>query len=117
MPLKLPAIASPWTNMSVSLSGNTYDITFRLNERDPDHSFLMMDIEKDFNEVISGIAVVEGSPLLTHLRLDEFNHGDLFCIKIYSTDNPPTYGNVGPGKEYEIWYYSNAELKTIIEAS
>ena len=116
MPLKIPVPDAAWSEVTVPLGGQTYDITYRFNERDPDHPFWVMDIFKESVPVLTGIKLVSNSPLIGYLGLDGFRHGELICQRMLSTTKEPGRDNVGSGKEYELVYYSAGEILAALES-
>lgn len=110
MPVKIPVPDASWGEVTVPLGGETYDITYRYVERDPEDPHWRMDIYQGTTTVMVGIKLVADSPLIGIYALDDFRHGEILCQKMLSTNDTPGRGNVGIGKEYELVYYSLEEL-------
>lgn len=107
MPIKLPVPDASWSQTSISLGGESYDITYRYNERD--HRW-RMDIYQEDTPVKLGLKIVEWTPVLSYLHLDAFNHGEIICVRNKADPNPVGRDNLGIGKSYELMYISNNEI-------
>lgn len=110
MALKIPVPDSAWSEISVTLGGQAYDITFRFNDRDIEEKHWRMDIYQDNTPVLLGIRISPYIPLLSRYRLDLFDHGELICVRMFKGEDKLTRNNFGIGKTYELVYYSNEEL-------
>lgn len=99
-----------WSRQVVSLSGSSYVFETRYNERS---SRWYINITLGGVSVINSLKVVENVNLTGRYLLDNFNDGNLFCIKIKETAEPAGRDNFGIGKDYELWYLTNEEIETL----
>ena len=56
---------------------------------------------------------MENQSLLARYNLDEFSHGDLYCIRVQNDNNNVTLDNLGINKAYELVYLDNEELQEL----
>lgn len=108
MAVSIPVPDYPNTQQTITLGGQTYDFLLQFNTRD---SRWRLTIMLDEELVVAGIKLVENRRLLSRYILEDFNHGDLFCMRRKSTSDPVGRNNLGIGKEYELLYFSNEELQ------
>lgn len=110
MPLKINIPESAWSEQSVSLSGINYRFVFTFNGRD---ERWRLSIYIGNTAVIEGVKILENQALLSQYLLDDFNHGELFCIRLKKDGLPVGRNNFGLGKAYELIYYSNEEILNV----
>jgi hypothetical protein len=110
MPLSIPIPDVAWSEQDVSLGGSNYTFTYQYNSRDSRWRF---DLALEDTVVISGVKVVENQSLLDRYKLDDFNHGDIFCLRVEDDNSDVGRNNLGIGKSYELVYYTNAELAAL----
>lgn len=110
MALSITISDSAWSSRPVSLGGVTYKFTFAFNERD---QRWRLSIYRGSTPVILGVKIVESKMLFENYNLPLFDHGDIGCFRMYSTTEEVGRDNLGIGKEYELIYFSNAEIAEI----
>lgn len=95
---------------SFTLNGEQYILRLYWNVR----SGWYLRIASDEDVEIVGVKVMPNKILLQqHQYLNPFNGGQLVCV-----DTDPQEGvfiekdNVGEGKRYQIWYYTQEELRS-----
>lgn len=109
--IKIPTPTTAYASHKVSLSGKTYDFTFRYNSYS---GVWYLDIYLNGTSVILGQALLNRNPLFYGKPVKNFDHGILMVIK--STDVPDPLGrdNLGVSKIYTLYYIPNEELDTIL---
>jgi len=110
MPLTLNVPNTAHSLQTVSLGGIDYDITYTYNTRD---SRWRMDISKQGVVVKSGIKIMENQSLLGRYLLSNFEHGDIFCVRVEKDSSNVGRDNLGLDKAYELVYYTNEELSQL----
>lgn len=110
MAIKIAIPDAAWSESSPSLGGITYDITFRFNDRDIEDPHWRMDIRRGSVDIRLGVKVVPYLLLLDRYTLDDFNHGDIICVRSKSDYSPVGRDNFGIGKAYELIYLTNQEI-------
>ena len=111
MAFKIPVPnTSTWVDEYLVLGGQEYKFTFTLNTRD---SRMRMDIVLGDTPVISGVKIVESQGLVSRYLLEDFDHGEIFCVRTQKTDEPAGFGNLGIGLPYELVYFSNEEISEL----
>lgn len=113
MPLTIsvPSISS-WTEQTIELSGIAYRFIYKLNERfNP--SRLYLDIYLEEVLVKASLKLLENSDLTSRYLLDDFDHGSLFLVRLDSTKDQATLGNIGIDLSYELVYFTNQELEDL----
>lgn len=110
MPLSIPVPDSASSEQDISLGGSTYTFTYSFNSRDARWRFdlALLDVV-----IISGVKVVENQSLLARYRLDNFDHGDIFCIRVKDDNQDVGRSNLGVGLSYQLVYYTNAEIAAL----
>jgi hypothetical protein len=109
MALSINIPDSPFASFEVPLGGQTYNFDITYNTRD---SRYRLDIYQNSEVIILGLKLVENADLLGKYNLPAFNHGGLFVVSNYKTDEPVGRDNIGTGKAYELIYVSNEELNS-----
>lgn len=107
MAVEIPVPSVSFSEVSVTLSGIEYQLVFKLNSRD---NRLYFDLYRDEVLVKGGIKIMENQSMLSRYLLDDFDHGDLQCIRKDTTDQPVTLDNIGIDKPYGLFYSTNEEL-------
>lgn len=111
MAIFIPTPEAVYSEITVPLGGQTYNIIYTYNEIDEAWRLSLYTYEGDV--VIEGVKIMENEFLLWRHRLGLFDHGDIACVKLsLNTKRPPTRDNLGIGKEYTLVYYTNEELET-----
>lgn len=100
---------SPWSESRMSLGGIYYRFVFRYNSVD---ERWRMDIYlSDGTPVIEGVKIMgENESLLGRYILDNFDHGDIFCMRAKNDGLPAGRYNLGIGLSYELVYTPYSEL-------
>lgn len=107
MAVEIPVPDSSYSEVNISLSGSTYNIIYKLNSRD---NRLYFDIYLEDSLIKSGIKVMEDQSLLGRYLLDDFLHGDIFCLSKENTNDDVSLDNIGFNKPYGLFYLTNSEL-------
>jgi hypothetical protein len=107
MPLSLPVPDAAWSSQGITLGGKDYTFTFSYNTKDSRWRF---DISLGGVVVIAGVKVMENQSLLSRYILEDFDHGDILCMRFKDDDLPVGRDNLGLGKPYELIYFTNEEL-------
>jgi hypothetical protein len=107
MPLKINVPDSANAESFVSLGGFNYKLFFNFNSSDQRYR---IDISLNDKPVITGLKVVEDTPLIRKYNLPDFDHGELYVLKLKDTDEPVGRNNFGIDKAYELIYVANSEL-------
>ena len=107
MPLKINIPNTSWSEQSVSLGGIEYQFVFSFNGRD---ERWRLSILRQGTSVKAGVKLMENQLLLNRYTLTDFDHGDLFCVRLKKDNLPVGRENLGFGKPYEIVYFTNEEL-------
>lgn len=105
--LKLPVPEQSWSSQNISLGGLDYQFIYSYNTRDERWRF---DIYLDEEPVILGIKIMENQRFLDNYILPDFDHGDIFCLRVKDDGLPVGRDNLGQGKSYSLVYFSNQEL-------
>lgn len=110
MAIFIPTPESVYSEITVSLGGQTYNIVYTYNEIDESWRLSLYTYEGDV--IIEGVKIMENEFLLGRYRLELFNHGDIACFRFSSNaKRPPTRDNLGIGKEHTLVYITNEELE------
>lgn len=120
MAVQIPVPDISYSEINITLSGNTYQFVFRFNERmkkdENDNGTWIIDIyDTDGNEVVLGLAVVGTGFLIGSLPVEGFSHGDIYCHKAKETYLRPERNNLGIDKTYQLMYLTNLEITNAIE--
>jgi hypothetical protein len=110
MALKIPVPEAAYAENQFSLGGINYRFVFRFNDRD---NRWRVDIYINEDPVKLGLKVIQNIPLLSRYLLDDFTHGEIFCIKMKDTTEPVGRDNLGIGKSYELIYMTYQELAAL----
>lgn len=112
MPLSISIPTSPSERSTVTLSGVEYEFFFNFNTRD---SRWRLSISINGKLLVSSIKLVESQNLLGRYILEDFSHGNLFCIRFKEDGLPVGRNNLGIDKAYELVYLTNQEIVDIQE--
>jgi hypothetical protein len=107
MATSIPVPESAYKTIIIALNDESYDLTFRFNEAD---ERWRVTIEKEGTVIFEGLKIVEEQWLLAQYHLPLFNHGSLYCKRIYDDGLPVGRSNLGLGKPYELIYFSKEEI-------
>jgi len=109
MPTRIPVPNTSFATQIVSLGGESYEFTFRYNERSERWK---LDISTTDGVVVrNGITLVEGIFFTEHLILPEFDHGMLGVLQLKAADRKASRHNLGIDRQYELIYISYDELQ------
>jgi hypothetical protein len=107
MPIRIPVPNTSYATQIVSLGGESYEFTFRYNERS--ERWKLDIVTTDGVVVRNGITLVEGLFFTEHLVLPEFDHGALGVVQLEIATQKASRHNLGIGRQYELVYVSNDE--------
>jgi hypothetical protein len=108
MILKIPVPKVSFATNVVPLGGQSYNFTFRFNERS---NRWKLDISTAEGEVVrNGLTLIEGTFPLSHMYTPNFLHGVIGVIQTQDGTDPAGRDNLGIGKQYELIYASVDEL-------
>lgn len=111
MAIFIPTPGPVYSEITVSLGGETYNIVYTYNEIDEAWRLSLYTYEGDV--VVEGVKIVANQFLVWRHQLELFNHGQIACFKFaLNSKRPPTRDNLGIGKEHTLVYLTNAELET-----
>jgi hypothetical protein len=105
--LFVPVPEISWSDIKLQLGGLEYTFTWSFNGRDLRWRF---DLYLGEEPVITGVKIVESQSLLERYQLPEFDHGDLYCVRVGASFDDVGRDNLGFGKNYQIVYLTNEEL-------
>lgn len=107
MAIKIPVPTTSWASSLVTLGGKEYDLTFSFNSYDQRWRF---DLYQAGDPVILGVTIIESQSLLSKYILDDFSHGDIYCVRFLDSIEPAGRDNLGFNKPYELVYLTNTEI-------
>lgn len=110
MPSIIPVPSTAADVFNVSLGLNTYDFKFRFNSKDSRWYFDIYN--SDSTALKLGVKVMENQSLLARYKLDNFE-GDIICFRKSNTLAPVGFDNLGVGLDYELIYYTQAEIDEV----
>ena len=108
MPLEVIVPSPAWTTQDITLGGFKYNFIYSFNERDNRWRIDIYNV--DNTPVITGVKIMENQSLLERYILEDFNHGDIYCLRIHETPDPVGRDNLGPGLAYSLFYFTNEEI-------
>ena len=97
-----------WTTQDITLSGVKYDFVYEYNTRDSRWRFDIYSTSG--SPVITGVKIMENQSLLSRYLLPDFDHGDIFCVRVLETSDPVGRDNLGSGLAYSLFYLTTAEI-------
>lgn len=112
MALNIPIPNSSYSEQEVSLSGVKYNFIFRYIGRDQRWRIDIFDNNKD--PIIHGIKIMENQDLTGRYNLPSFSNGNLYCLRVKQDLTPVSRDNIGLGKAYNLLYFSNEEIDTLL---
>lgn len=111
MALQIIVPDSAWSSQQVTLGGETYNFTFKFNNRD---SAWRLDIsDLDQNEILSGIKIMSNQSLYERYKntYPELPSGALVCFKSRQSDEAVLgRNNLGVDKTYNLLWFSDEEV-------
>lgn len=113
MAIEIPVPDLSVSEINITLSGISYDFVFRENSRENSRESgrLYLDIYINDSLLKGGIKIMENQPLIARYVLDDFLHGELFCLRKTNTLNEVVRSNIGLSKDYGLYYLTNEELE------
>jgi hypothetical protein len=105
MAIEIPVPDESFAEINVPLSGIQEEVSGELRGR------LYLDIYLDDSPVKVGIKIMEQQGLLSQYLLDDFSHGDIYCLRKRESENKALRGTIGFTKEYGLFYLTNEELE------
>ena len=108
-----------WSEVTVTMGGQDYTITYSFNERfaedaeDTNQGRWSFKLSLNSETLVSSVLVMEQTSLLSKYNLDDFYHGDIYCLRLQDDGKPAQFDNVGIGKPYELVYLTNSELNLL----
>lgn len=111
MPLSINVPDSANEVTFIPLGGRDYRFEFDYNSRDKRYR---ISIFRDDISVVYGLKVVENANPTGKYDLVQFDHGELFILNTEQTDEPVGRDNFGIGKAYQLVYYTNSELQSLV---
>lgn len=109
MSVRIPVPSISYSTQTVSLGGESYEFTFRYNERSERWK---LDIATTDGVVVrNGITLVEGLFFTEHLILPELDHGMIGVLRLEDTDRKASRHNLGIGLPYELVYVGYDQLQ------
>lgn len=107
MPLFINVPDSANAEQVVSLGGSNYNFKFSYNSRD---QRFRLSIYLGGVSVIEGMKLVESTNPTGKYDLVNFDHGQLFLVRIEDTGQAATRDNIGFDKPYRLTYLTNEEI-------
>lgn len=104
--ISTPSIS--YATRKVSLNGETYNLTFRYNERT--QRWKLDVASDDFVPIVNNLTLMEDEILNYHLTLPELGDGLFIVNKSRETSLPCGRDNLGLNKDYELLFSTSAEL-------
>ena len=111
MALSIPVPDASASTQEIALAGVKYDFVYEYNARDNRYR---LSIYYNNTPVVLGVKIMESQFLLDNLNLSNFSHGDIFCTRMEDSGEPVGRNNIGARKPYELIYYTNAEIASIL---
>jgi len=109
MAIEIPVPDLSVSEINITLSGISYNFVFRENSRESGRLYL--DIYINDSLLKGGIKIMENQALIARYVLDDFLHGELFCLRKTNTLNEVVRSNIGLSKDYGLYYLTNEELE------
>lgn len=106
--LKIPVPESSYSEVEVTLNGETYTFVYRFNERSNRWKVDIFNLDGD--AIVKGLTVVENFSPTAHLTLPELEQGLFYIGTAENTKAPVGLNNFGINKTYEMVYASYEEL-------
>jgi len=112
MPISIPVPNVGYGSNDITLAGINYTFVYMYNERDNNGlGRWRVSLYQDEVIIIAGMKIVEHAALIKRYRLPEFDHGELYCIRVLDDGQPAGLSNFGIDKAYEFRYFTNDELE------
>ena len=107
MPLFINVPDSANAEQEVSLGGINYNFKFSYNSRDQRYR---LSIYLGTESLVDGLKLIENNSITGKYDLVNFDHGELFLVRIEDTSKEASRDNIGFDKPYRLTYYTNDEL-------
>ncbi len=104
---------NPYQEQLITLNGNSLFLTITYNTRD---SRWYLDLEdRNGKTVVSGVKVIPNLSLTgKYVNVNTIIGGDIYCMDLKRSSSDITRSNFGNNKQFQLWYYSNEEIKEIL---
>ena len=111
--IRVPVPLDPYDEVTVTLSGVRYKISYFFNERDNNNGvegrWYCNIKDSNDNTLVNGLKLLEYAPMDIHLRYG-LPDGFLYIYKLEASEEKAGRNNVGIGKPYELTYTTYEEL-------
>ena len=112
MPKIIPINNLPSSEVTVTLSGNAYNLETIWNTRA--QGWYMAVSDKDKNLIIDFERITANQQIVSQNR-ENFPDGQLIAYPIRTApDEVMGRDNFGVGKSFEVWYFTNEELDELL---
>lgn len=101
---------SAYVGQDVTLGGTLYNFEFTYNSRDERYR---LSIHTDEVPVIEGMKLVEQTSPTGKYDLVNFDHGQLYVVRVQETSNQVGRDNIGSNKPYRLLYLTNEEINQL----
>lgn len=106
---RLPIPLDSYSDIEVTLSGNTYTFTYRFNERNSRWKVDIKDNEGGY--VVKGLTLIEETSQTVQLPSISLDQGMLITVRLNADNELAGRYNTGIDKNYEFIYVTYAELE------
>lgn len=111
MPAVVPVPPNPPSQVDINLSGQRYTFTYKFNPLLGEGGRWRLDIQDSSGSYLCrGRTLIEKWSPNAHLTDNGLPDGILYVTNVNNTEEPVGRNNLGLGKDYELWYYTNLEL-------
>ena len=108
------SVTQPFFTQSVVLDGINYVLRFQYNQREDVYYISIVDATLG-TDILSGIKLVVNWGLIQRYNGGDIvglPPGELVVLSNSSDDSPPTFGNLGIGYPYTLYYLDQSFLQT-----
>jgi hypothetical protein len=108
------SVTQPFFSQSVVLDGSNYILRFQYNQRESVYYLSIMDAALG-TDILSGIKLVSNWSLIQRYNGGDIvglPPGELLVVPNSTNDSPPTFGELGIGYPYTLYYLDQAFLQT-----
>lgn len=103
---------SDWSSQVVTLGGTTFILELKYKERT--QRWYMSLFSNTGERLLTEKKIVDGQTL-TGLWDIEGLYGDIFCERMYGTDEYPTRNTLGIDKPFNLLYYTEDEMDWVLQ--